>query len=65
VVLVAACASYLVDMLAAFLLPDFGKAIHGFASILPAIAEPSMVLYLLIVGVKTKKPAAERALAAA
>jgi hypothetical protein len=65
VVLVAACASYLVDMLAAFLLPDVGKAIHGFASILPAIAEPSMVLYLLIVGVKTKKAAAERALAAA
>jgi len=65
VVLVAACASYLVDMLAAFLLPDLGKVIHGFASILPAIAEPAMVLYLLIVGVRTRKPAAERILAAA
>jgi hypothetical protein len=64
VVLVAACASYLVDFLVAFLLPDLAKAIHGFASILPAIAEPSMVLYLLVVGVKTPKPAG-RALVAA
>jgi len=64
VVLVAACASYLVDMLAAFLFPDLGKAIHGFASILPAIAEPLMVLYLLVIGVKTQKPDA-RILAAA
>ncbi|HEV2029948.1 MAG TPA: DUF4386 domain-containing protein [Candidatus Dormibacteraeota bacterium] len=65
VVLMAACASYLVDLLAAFLFPDFGKAIHGFATILPAIAEPSMVLYLLVVGVKTSKPRDERILAAA
>jgi hypothetical protein len=54
-VLVAACVSYLVDMLAAFLVPDVGKAIHGFAIILPAIAEPSMVLYLLVIGVRTVK----------
>ena len=61
VVLVAACASYLVDFLAAFLVPDLGKSIHGFATILPAIAEPSMVLYLLIKGVRTVKTAnAER-----
>src|SRR3979409_2476627 len=60
VVLIAACASYLVDLLAAFLFPDFGKSIHGFAIILPAIAEPAMVLYLLVVGVKTKKPKNER-----
>jgi hypothetical protein len=65
VVLVAASASYLVDFLAAFLFPDFGKAIHGFATILPAIAEPSMVLYLLAIGVKTSKPRDERILAAA
>jgi hypothetical protein len=58
VVLVAASAGYIVDLLAAFLFPDVGKAIHGFASILPAIAEPSMVLYLLLVGVRTAKPAA-------
>jgi hypothetical protein len=53
VVLVAGSASYIVDLLAAFLLPDIAKAIHGFASILPAIAEPAMVLYLLVVGVRT------------
>jgi hypothetical protein len=66
VVLVAACASYLVDLLAAFLFPDLGKAIHGFATILPAIAEPSMVLYLLVIGVKIpKQNRDERVLAAA
>ena len=65
ILLVAAAASYIVDLLAAFLVPDVGKAIHGFATILPAIAEPSMVLYLLIVGIKTRQPQAERILAAA
>jgi hypothetical protein len=65
VVLIAAAASYLVDFLAAFLVPDFGKAIHGFAIILPAIAEPAMVLYLLILGVWIRKPTTERILAAA
>jgi hypothetical protein len=64
-VLVAACASYLLDVLAAFLIPDVGKVIHGYLSILPAIAEPSMVLWLLIVGVKTPKAKAERILSAA
>ena len=48
--------SYLVDMLAAFLVPDVGKAIHGFAGIVPAIAEISMVLYLLVIGVNIPKP---------
>src|SRR3984893_391906 len=56
VVLIAACASSLVDVLAAFLVPDFGRAIHGFAAILPAIAEPAMVLYLLVRGVRTQQP---------
>jgi hypothetical protein len=56
IVLVVASVSYLVDMLAAFLDPDFGKAIHAFASVLPAIAEPWMVGYLLVKGVKTPKP---------
>jgi hypothetical protein len=65
VVLVAACASYLVDLLAAFLFPDIGKAIHGFAAILPAIAEPAMVIYLLVIGVWIRKPETERILAAA
>ena len=54
IVLIAACASYLVDFLSAFLVPDAGKAIHGIAAILPTIAEPWMVLYLLVVGIKTQ-----------
>jgi hypothetical protein len=65
VVLIAACGSYLVDLLAAFLFPDIGKAIHGFAAILPAIAEPAMVLYLLVIGVWIRKPKTERIPAAA
>ena len=54
IVLIAACASYLVDFLAAFLVPNVGKAIHSFATFLPTIAEPWMVLYLLVVGVRTQ-----------
>ncbi|HEX7263116.1 MAG TPA: DUF4386 domain-containing protein [Candidatus Dormibacteraeota bacterium] len=65
VVLIAAAASYLVDLLVAFLVPDFAKAVHGFAIILPAIAEPAMVLYLLVIGVWIRKPKTERILAAA
>jgi hypothetical protein len=65
VVLMAACVSYLVDVLAAFLVPDLAQAIHGYLSILPAVAEPSMVLWLLIVGVKTATQKTEQMLAAA
>jgi hypothetical protein len=52
VVLVVAGASYLVDMLAAFLVPDFGKQIHVFLAIPPTIAEVWMLGYLLVKGVK-------------
>jgi hypothetical protein len=55
VVLIAACISYLVDFLASFLAPDLGKTIHAYLTILPAIAEPAMVLYLLVIGVKTAR----------
>ena len=65
VVLVAAAASYIVDLVAAFLAPDVAKSIHGFATILPAIAEPAMVLYLLVIGVWIRKPSTERLLTAA
>ena len=65
VVLIAAAASYIVDLLFAFLAPDIARSIHGFATILPAIAEPAMVLYLLIIGVWIKKPSVERVLAVA
>lgn len=56
VVLVVGGVCYLVDLLAAFLVPDFGHAIHGFVVIPSAVAEISMVLYLLVVGVKTATP---------
>jgi uncharacterized membrane protein YwzB len=64
VTLVAATVCYLVDLLAAFLVPDFHKQIHPFIVIVPTIAEIWMVLYLLVVGVKTVKPD-KRILAAA
>ena len=46
---------YIVDLLAAFLVPDFGKTIHTSIVIPCAVAEISMVLYLLVVGVRTPK----------
>jgi hypothetical protein len=57
IALVVATVTYLVDMLTAFLFPDFGAQIHGFLSIAPAIAEPWMVGYLLLIGVRTVTPA--------
>ena len=55
---------YLVDLLALFLVPDFGQTIHTFVGVIPTtIAEVSMALYLLVIGVKTVKPD-ERILAA-
>ena len=56
VFLVAASACYLVDMLAAFLVPGFDQKIHALIVIPCAVAEIWMVLYLLVVGVKTRKP---------
>ena len=53
--LIVGGACYLVDMLAAFLLPDVAKVISGYVTIPSAIAEVSMVVYLLVVGVKIPK----------
>jgi hypothetical protein len=53
--LIVGGACYLVDMLAAFLLPDVAKVISGYITIPSAIAEVSMVVYLLVVGVKIPK----------
>ncbi len=64
IMLVVGGACYLVDLLAQFLFPDFGQNIHAFVTIPSAIAEISMVLYLLVIGVKTVK-SDERILAAA
>jgi Domain of unknown function (DUF4386) len=52
VVLIMGGVSYLVDMLAAFLVPDLGKQIHGLLAIPPTIAEIWMLGYLLVKGVK-------------
>ena len=52
VVLIVGGVCYLVDLLAAFLAPDFGQQIHAFVVIPSAIAEISMVLYLLVKGVR-------------
>lgn len=53
--LVVGGACYLADMLAAFLVPDVAKVIHGYVTIPAAIAEIWMVGYLLVIGVKTGK----------
>jgi len=69
VVLIVGGVSYLVDVIARFLVPNFGEAIHSFLAIPPTIAEISMVGYLLVKGVKTPQlderiPAAGKAGAA-
>ena len=59
VVLIAGGVCYIVDLLLAFLAPDFGlgQPIHAYVVIpTTAIAEISMVIYLLVVGVRTVKP---------
>jgi hypothetical protein len=48
IALVAATVCYLVDVLAAFRVPDLGRQIHSAVLIVPAIAETSMVGYLLV-----------------
>ncbi|MEO9230431.1 MAG: DUF4386 domain-containing protein [Devosia sp.] len=55
ILLIVASACYLVDLLAAFLVPEFGLMIHGFVVIPCAVAEIWVVLYLLIIGVRTPK----------
>jgi hypothetical protein len=59
-VLVAGGACYLVDLLAAFLVPELGDRIHTFVVIPPAIAEIAMVLYLLIKGVRSSPQTIDR-----
>ena len=55
IILVVATVSYLVDVVAAFLLPDLAKQIHPFLTIAPAISEIWMVFYLLVVGVRSPR----------
>jgi hypothetical protein len=56
VLLIVGSACYLVDLLAQFLVPDFGQIIHPFVTIPSAIAELWMVGYLLVIGVRTQRP---------
>ncbi len=68
VALIVGGACYLVGLLAVFLVPDFdlGEKINVFVTIPSAIAEISMVLYLLVIGVKIpKQNRGDRILAAA
>ena len=56
VLLIIGGVCYLVDLLAAFLIPDLGQKIASFILIPSAVAEISTVFYLLIIGVNTAKP---------
>ena len=53
--LITGGACYLADLLAAFLAPDLGRAIHAGVTVLPAVAEVAAVLYLLIIGARTPR----------
>ncbi len=64
VALIVGGACYLVGLLAVFLVTDSGEKINTFVTLPSAVAELSMIGYLLVIGVKTPKPAA-RTLAAA
>ncbi|MFN2347919.1 MAG: DUF4386 domain-containing protein, partial [Dermatophilaceae bacterium] len=55
IILVAATVSYLLDVAVAFLVPDLAGQIHTYFTIVPAIAEIWMLLYLLTIGVRTPR----------
>jgi hypothetical protein len=59
VLLVAGGFCYLAGTLAAFLIPGSGQQINTFITLPSAIAEIWMVVYLLVIGVKTPKPAGQ------
>ena len=66
VALIVGGACYLVGLIAVFLIPDFGERINTLITLPSAIAEISMLGYLLAIGVKTPpKRTEERVLAAA
>jgi hypothetical protein len=55
-ILIVGGSCYLLDMLAQFLVPNFGETVHRFLAIPPSIAEIWMVGYLLVKGVKRVDP---------
>ena len=65
VALIVAGACYLVDTVALFLVPDFGKQINTFLVIPPTIGEMWMALYLLVKGVRLVRPADREPIGAA
>jgi len=52
VLLIAACFGYVADSLTPFLLPDYANLVGRIASILLALGEPAIILWLLIMGAK-------------
>jgi Domain of unknown function (DUF4386) len=56
VLLIVAGVLYLMDVFAAFLFPDFAQIVHAIIIAPVAIAEISMVLYLLVFGVRNVGP---------
>ncbi len=65
VLLAAGCFGYLLDTFARFAAPDLGAALSPIFIIPAAVAEVSMVLWLLIKGVKVPQPDPPAAVAAA
>lgn len=63
VLLAVGCFGYLVDTFARFIAPDLGAALSPYVVAPAAVAELSMVLWLLIMGVKAPRP--DRPVAAA
>ena len=59
ILLIVGGACYIVGLLAVFLVPDYdlGEKINVFVTLPSAVAELSMVAYLLVFGVKTPRPA--------
>ncbi|WP_428834705.1 DUF4386 domain-containing protein [Nonomuraea recticatena] len=53
VLLSAGCAGYLLDTLTLFLAPDLGAALNPYLVTPAAIAEITMLFWLLVKGVKT------------
>jgi Domain of unknown function (DUF4386) len=62
--LMVASASYLIDVLLQFLAPELADAVNPLLVTLFSVAEGSMLLYLLIRGVRTLQPAKQALLAA-
>jgi hypothetical protein len=54
--LITVCVCYHAKLLAAFLAPDLWTVIQGYVSIPIWVFEFWMVLYLLVIGVRTVKP---------